>query len=72
MSEALPQSYAVEQIEDRFDPEMFTYENRNGNRAIKPAVLSEFRRISEGSVVWSKSERTWRKLRTQPGRRLIL
>ena len=55
----LYQEDAVYEIARRFGPE-FTYENENGNPAIKRDVLNEFRRISEELVVWSRSERLWR------------
>jgi uncharacterized protein DUF6953 len=71
MSEELPQQWAVEQIEERFDANKFTYQNRNGNRAIKPAVLREFRLLTEGRIVWSLSEKAWRKQKTPIGKRLI-
>jgi hypothetical protein len=65
----LPQWWAVEQIEERFGIRGFTYSNENGNRAIHKEILAEFRRLTEGTVVWSRSERTWRKRKTRPGKR---
>jgi hypothetical protein len=43
----------------------FTYFNANGTRVILRIVLNEFRRLTEGSVVWESSEKMWRKL--EPG-----
>ncbi len=41
----------------------FVYNNENGNLAISREVLAQFRKLSEGKVVWVKSDRAWRKLR---------
>lgn len=41
----------------------FVYDNENGNRAIAKSVLKEFRKITEGKVVWERSEKAWRKLK---------
>jgi hypothetical protein len=41
--------------------EKFVYDNQNGNPAIQKNVLDEFRKISGDDVVWSRSERHWRK-----------
>lgn len=37
-----------------------TYINDNGNVAIAPSVLSEFRKLAPDEVVWERSERLWR------------
>ena len=55
----LHQQDIVYDIERHFGPE-FTYLNENGNPAIKPAVLKEFRKLTEGKVIWVRSERYWR------------
>jgi len=44
----------------RYFGERFTYRNHNGNLAISPNVLSEFRLLSRDTVVWSRRERYWR------------
>ena len=67
--ETLEQAWAAPEIEERFGSE-FTYENENGNPAIRRDVLAEFRRLTEGRVVWSRSERAWRKQKTPRGNRL--
>ena len=38
----------------------FVYENENGNLAISQAVLREFRRLTEKTVVWERGTRFWR------------
>ena len=38
----------------------FVYVNESGNLAIDRAVLKEFRKLTEGAVVWVRSERYWR------------
>lgn len=57
----LYQEDAVYEIEKKFG-ESFVYENDNGNPAIGRDVLKEFRKITEGKVVWERSEKAWRKL----------
>jgi hypothetical protein len=37
-----------------------TYINANGNWAIDRRVLAEFRKLTEGTVVWERGERLWR------------
>jgi hypothetical protein len=51
---------AVCEIEGRFGPQ-FVYDNENGNQAIDKTVLREFRKLTENSVIWNRSERYWRK-----------
>jgi hypothetical protein len=58
----LYQEMAVYKIRSKFGSE-FVYQNQNGNLAISPAVLKEFRRLTEGTVVWDRSGRMWRKRR---------
>jgi hypothetical protein len=65
----LLQSDVITAIEDRFGCQ-FMYENANGNSAIDPTVLIEFKRLTEEDVVWERGERLWR-LRNkldEPGR----
>ena len=49
----------------------FVYENANGNLAIKPNVLKEFRKLTEHDTVWERGSRLWRKRETfdTPGKR---
>lgn len=56
------QDSMVGQIRKRYGS-TFTYTNKNGNLAINKDVLDEFRRLSEGKVVWVKGERCWRLLK---------
>lgn len=65
----LDQETAVGDIALKFGDE-FTYENENGNSAIRPDVLAAFRKLSANAVVWDRSERQWRKRQTDddPGR----
>lgn len=57
--DVLYQSETVYDIEETFG-DMFVYENQHGNPAISRAVLAEFRRLTESTVVWDRSERAWR------------
>jgi hypothetical protein len=66
----LYQDQTVVEIKQRFGEE-FTYINANGNVAISKPVLAAFRRLSGDGVVWSRSERCWRRRAMwdrQPGR----
>jgi hypothetical protein len=49
----------VYQIEEKFGTK-FVYENQEGNLAISREVLKEFRKLTEKTVVWSRSELFWR------------
>ncbi|WP_462166409.1 DUF6953 family protein [Pseudoalteromonas sp. GB43] len=41
----------------------YVYENeRNGNLAISKPLLREFRKLTEGTVVWDRYEKAWRQL----------
>ena len=55
----LYQEVVVDEIATKFGEE-FTYDNENGNLAIDKRVLKEFRKLTEGTVVWERSERLWR------------
>ena len=66
----LYQSEAVYTIQEKFG-DHFTFDNANGNLAISREVLSEFRRLTDTTVVWDATERAWR-LREEddaPGRK---
>ncbi len=58
--QTLYQDVAVHEIQSRFGPE-FTYLNDAGNPAIDRKVLAAFRSLTEGSVVWERGERCWRR-----------
>ncbi|MEU0030772.1 hypothetical protein [Streptomyces sp. NPDC006335] len=51
---------AADHIASDFD-EGLTYTNDNGNLAISKEVLAAFRKISEGTVVWERGQRYWRR-----------
>lgn len=55
----LEQEDAVDRIADRFG-RRFIYINNHGNAAIDKEVLSEFRGLTDGRVVWDRSEFLWR------------
>ncbi len=59
----LYQETVVYEIKKSFGPD-FVYTNENGNLAIGKDVLREFRKISEGKVVWERGDRAWRRLRS--------
>ena len=65
------QETIVYDIEGKFGDE-FTYVNDNGNLAIDRRVLREFRKLTEGNVVWERGERMWRYRQhyDPPGKRL--
>jgi len=54
----LHQSDVVIELEKRC-PDLI-YENELGNQAIDRRVLREFRRLTEGTVVWVRDEFYWR------------
>lgn len=58
----LDQGTAVYQIEKEFGKD-FVYQNAGGNLAISKSVLKNFKKISEGLVIWERGEKSWRKLR---------
>jgi hypothetical protein len=60
----LPQERAVRIIKDEFGAE-FVYKNENGNPAIDRKVLREFRKLTDGSAAWDRSEKAWRPKRFQ-------
>jgi hypothetical protein len=58
-NDRLPQLEAVTGIASKFGTE-FLYQNRNGRPAISKAVLKEFRTLSDGIVVWDRTNFCWR------------
>ena len=54
------QEVAVFEIAQKFGDSVW-YTNRHGNPAIEKDILDEFRDLTEGEVVWDRSEQTWRK-----------
>ena len=55
------QDSVVYKIKQQFGAD-FVYTNGNGNLAISRDVLKHFRKLTEGDVVWERSDRSWRKL----------
>jgi hypothetical protein len=55
---ALPIQVA-HQIRSEWGPE-YTYKNKNGNWAINPDILAEFRKLTEDTAVWKRSTQAWR------------
>jgi hypothetical protein len=67
----LQQEVAAGEIARRFGEE-FVYVNDNGGLAIDRAVLKEFRKLNDKTVVWEGSEQQWRYREPydEPGRRV--
>lgn len=65
----LYQEQAAWDIKKKFG-NTFVYDNANGNPAISKDVLNAFGKLTIEDVVWSRSERVWRKRghRDKPGR----
>jgi len=61
-SKYLYQETVVYKIKKEFGLD-FVYFNQNGNLAIGKDVLKEFRKVSEGKVIWERGDKAWRKLR---------
>ncbi len=59
INKTLDQEWAVYEIKKKFGSE-YTYVNENGNLSIDKSVLREFRKLTEGRVVWERSDRCWR------------
>jgi hypothetical protein len=57
----LYQDTAVREIHGQFGGE-FVYRNRRGNLVISRRVLQEFRKMTEGRVVWERGRRRWRRV----------
>ena len=52
------QDVVVYKIRELFG-DKFVYTNANGNLAISKDVLKHFRKLTEGKVVWERSDRSW-------------
>jgi hypothetical protein len=59
----LYQETVVYQIAEKFGRK-FTYNNQNGNLAIRKEVLAAFLKLSKDSVVWFREDHCWRKRRS--------
>jgi uncharacterized protein YbbK (DUF523 family) len=40
---------------------VYVYRNKNRKLGIRKAVLAEFRRLTQGQLIWVLSERAWRR-----------
>ncbi len=56
----LYQDDAAWKIRQKFGKK-FVYDNQHGNPAIDKGVLAKFRELTGDDIVWSRSERLWRK-----------
>ncbi|MGB2664307.1 MAG: hypothetical protein WAK48_09905 [Candidatus Acidiferrum sp.] len=56
----LEQEIAVYTIAEKFGKE-FTYDNENGNPAIRKDVLAAFRKLTKKTVIWERDDLRWRK-----------
>lgn len=52
------QEVMVHEIDTRIGSE-WVYENENGNPAISPKVLTQFRKLHGDSIEWDRTERAW-------------
>ncbi|NUF13442.1 DUF6953 family protein, partial [Acinetobacter oleivorans] len=59
--EFLYPEWAVWEIQEIFGDD-FVSESENGNLTIAKNILKEFRKLTEGEVVWMRSEKAWRRL----------
>jgi hypothetical protein len=55
----LDQADAVFEVEKKFGRD-FVYSNELGNDAIDQKVLDAFKKLTEDTVVWSRSDKQWR------------
>jgi hypothetical protein len=55
----LHQDTAVYEIAEKFGSR-FTYDNEDGNLAIRIDILDAFRELAKDSVVWVHEDRYWR------------
>jgi hypothetical protein len=55
----LHQDTAVYEIAEKFGSR-FTYDNEDGNLAIRIDILDAFRELTKDSVVWVHGDRYWR------------
>jgi hypothetical protein len=51
---------AVYEIAEKFGSRSTTYDNKDGNLAIRIDILAEFRELTKDSVVWVQEDRYWR------------
>jgi hypothetical protein len=58
----LAQDLAVRHIAKNFGKDL-TYMDESGNLAISRKVLAAFRQLTEGTVIWERGEKQWRRRR---------
>jgi len=58
-ADVLYQNEVADELYEKFG-DRFTYENDRGNLAISRDVLAEFRKLTETTAIWDRSERAWR------------
>ena len=56
----LHQEAIAQRIQTSFGEEL-VYRNKNGKFGIRKAVLVEFKRLTQGQLIWVHSERAWRR-----------
>jgi hypothetical protein len=56
----LYQETIVSRIRHNCGPE-FVYNNESGNLAIDKAVLREFRKLTEQTLIWERGSKAWRR-----------
>jgi len=56
----LHQEAIAQRIQISFGEE-FVYRNKNGKFGLRKAVLVEFKRLTQGQLIWVHSERAWRR-----------
>ncbi|SEF27658.1 hypothetical protein SAMN05421837_103980 [Amycolatopsis pretoriensis] len=64
----LPQDLAVQHIAKHFGKDL-TYTNESGNPAISRKVLAAFRQLTEGTVIWERGAKEWRRRPRDPAAR---
>jgi hypothetical protein len=58
----LYQEVIVYRIRDHWGTD-YVYQNANGNLAIAKPVLKEFRKLTDGRLIWERGERAWRPIK---------
>ncbi|WSH22832.1 hypothetical protein U8Q07_11115 [Rhizobium ruizarguesonis] len=58
----LYQEVIVRKIKKQWGDE-WVYKNPNGNPAISAAVLKQFKKLTEDTLVWERGSKAWRKRR---------
>lgn len=67
----LPQHLVVRHVREA-NPSL-VYRNKSGGWGLDPAILTAFRKLTDTSVVWSRSELRWRRRRERdkPNTRMV-